>query len=54
MKTLAAAVVLGLTVLPTLASAQICNMEWRAKYGNACPTGSSYDATTRSCIVHGS
>lgn len=54
MKPFAAILAAGVFLLPTLATAQTCNKAWRAKYGNSCPAGSSYDAGTRSCIVHGS
>ena len=52
MKTFAAILTAGLVLAPTLASAAyLCEKAWNEKYGQTCPAGSVYDASTYSCMV---
>ena len=51
MKTFAVIFAASLVLSPSLAAAQTCEKKWRAKYGYACPSGSTYDTTTNSCMI---
>ncbi len=52
MNKLAALLLAALVLAPASASAEyLCEKMWNTKHGGSCPAGSSWDASSATCII---